>query len=197
MLSSPAQKSFHDFLNPSMHGSLCCSYRIFHSQYSTRFFFFLLDFLKWRFLLFSLSFKNRGRDFLSGVIKDSAPNAGAWVPSLVRELGPALGNEDSCATIKTQCSNTHTHTHTQNQLFIFYLCFWSSFFSIFMTGNSNNSESVFFFFQSKCNWLGDKKNPPANVGALGSVSESGRSPGEGNGSPPQYTCLENSMNREA
>ena len=27
--------------------------------------------------------------------------------------------------------------------------------------------------------------------------EPGRSPGEGNGYPPQYSCLENSMDREA
>ena len=32
-----------------------------------------------------------------------------------------------------------------------------------------------------------------NVGDLGSTPESGRSPGEGNGNPLQYSCLENSM----
>ena len=40
------------------------------------------------------------------------------------------------------------------------------------------------------------KNLPANAGDardVGSVSGSGRSPGEGNGSPLQYSCLENSM----
>ena len=31
---------------------------------------------------------------------------------------------------------------------------------------------------------------------LGSVSGSGRSPGEGNGNPLQYSCLENPMDRE-
>ena len=44
------------------------------------------------------------------------------------------------------------------------------------------------------------KNPPANVGVRrneSSVSESGRSPGEGNGNPLQYSYLENSMDREA
>ena len=30
-------------------------------------------------------------------------------------------------------------------------------------------------------------------GDLGSIPESGRSPGEGNGNPPQYSCLENPM----
>ena len=34
---------------------------------------------------------------------------------------------------------------------------------------------------------------PANVGDLGSILGSGRSPGEGNGNPLQYSCLENPM----
>ena len=38
------------------------------------------------------------------------------------------------------------------------------------------------------------KNLPA-VGDLGSVPGSGRFPGEGNGSPLQYPCLENFMDR--
>ena len=44
------------------------------------------------------------------------------------------------------------------------------------------------------------KNLPANVGDardMGLISGSGRSPGEGNGNPIQYSCLENSMDREA
>ena len=44
------------------------------------------------------------------------------------------------------------------------------------------------------------KNPPVNAGDardLGSIPGSGRSPGEGNGNPLQYSCLENPMNREA
>ena len=39
------------------------------------------------------------------------------------------------------------------------------------------------------------KNPPA--GGLGSIPGLGRSPGEGNGSSLQYSCLENSMDRGA
>ena len=44
------------------------------------------------------------------------------------------------------------------------------------------------------------KNPPANAGDTrdsGSVPELGRSLGVGNGTPPQYSCLENSMGRGA
>ena len=32
-----------------------------------------------------------------------------------------------------------------------------------------------------------------NAGSLGSIPGSGRSPGEGNGNPLQYSCLENPM----
>jgi len=44
------------------------------------------------------------------------------------------------------------------------------------------------------------KNPPANagdVGDAGSIPQLGRSPGEGNGNPLQYPCLENPMDRGA
>ena len=41
------------------------------------------------------------------------------------------------------------------------------------------------------------KNLPANVGDAGSIPGLGRSPGGGNGSPPQYSCLENSLDRGA
>ena len=44
------------------------------------------------------------------------------------------------------------------------------------------------------------KNPPANAGEIrdaGLIPGSGRSPGEGNGYPLQYSCLENPKDREA
>ena len=41
------------------------------------------------------------------------------------------------------------------------------------------------------------KNSPANAGDMGPTSGSGRSPGEGNGNPLQYSCLENPMDRGA
>ena len=41
------------------------------------------------------------------------------------------------------------------------------------------------------------QNPPANVGVAGSIPGSGRSPGEGNGNPLQYFCLENRIDRGA
>ena len=44
------------------------------------------------------------------------------------------------------------------------------------------------------------KNSPANSGDIkdkGSIPGSGRSPGEGNGSPLQYSCLKNPMDTGA
>ena len=44
------------------------------------------------------------------------------------------------------------------------------------------------------------KNPPANAGDirdLGSIPESGRSPGGGHGNPLQYSCLENTYGQKA
>ena len=44
------------------------------------------------------------------------------------------------------------------------------------------------------------KNPPDNAGDerdMGSIPGSGRSPGEGNGNPLQYSCLGKPMDRGA
>ena len=43
----------------------------------------------------------------------------------------------------------------------------------------------------------DGKEFACNVGDLGSIPESERSPGEGNGNPLQYSCLDNPMDRGA
>ena len=41
------------------------------------------------------------------------------------------------------------------------------------------------------------KKPPANAGDTGSIPGLGRSPGEGNGNPLQYSCLGNPLDGEA
>ena len=43
----------------------------------------------------------------------------------------------------------------------------------------------------------DGKVSAYNAGDPGSIPGSGRSPGEGNGNPLQYSCLENPMDRGA
>ena len=44
--------------------------------------------------------------------------------------------------------------------------------------------------------VSDGKESTCNVGDLGMIPGSGRSPGEGNGNPLHYSCLENPMDRE-
>ena len=41
------------------------------------------------------------------------------------------------------------------------------------------------------------KNTLTNAGVMGSKPGQGRSPGEGNDNPLQYSCLENPMDRKA
>ena len=43
----------------------------------------------------------------------------------------------------------------------------------------------------------DGKESACNAGEPGSIPGLGRSPGEGNGNPLQYSCLENCMERGA
>ena len=43
----------------------------------------------------------------------------------------------------------------------------------------------------------DDKKSACSAGDPGSISGLGRSPGEGNGNPLQYSCLENPMDRGA
>ena len=59
--------------------------------------------------------------------------------------------------------------------------------------------------QNKCLWFkspcfpggSDSEESACNAGDLGSIPGLGRSPGEGNGNPLQYYCLENPMDRGA
>ena len=48
-----------------------------------------------------------------------------------------------------------------------------------------------------CVAVSDGKESACNGGGLGLIPRSGRSPGEGNGNPFQYSCLETSMDRGA
>ena len=54
--------------------------------------------------------------------------------------------------------------------------------------------SVFYFYLDFPGGS-DGKASAYNVGDLGSIPGSGRSPGEGNGNPLQDSCLENPMDR--
>ena len=63
--------------------------------------------------------------------------------------------------------------------------------------NRGGRESL--IFNSLKGFLGgsDGKESAFSVGDLGPIPGSGRSPGEGNGNPLQYSCLEKSMDRGA
>ena len=52
-----------------------------------------------------------------------------------------------------------------------------------------------FFSRLKDSFSLDGKESTRNAGDQGLIPGSGRSPGEGNGDPLQYSCLENSMDR--
>ena len=54
-----------------------------------------------------------------------------------------------------------------------------------------------FYLQKGFPGGSDGKESACNVGDQGSIPGSGRSPGEGNGYPLEYSCLENPMNRGA
>ena len=55
------------------------------------------------------------------------------------------------------------------------------------------------FFSMDLGFPGDSdgKESACHAGDSGSIPELGRSPGEGNGNPFQYSCLENPMDRGA
>ena len=64
---------------------------------------------------------------------------------------------------------------------------------------SLKSSALWYLLWAEWDFPGDSdgKQSSSNVGDLGSILESGRSPREGNGNPLQYSCLENPMDGEA
>ena len=67
---------------------------------------------------------------------------------------------------------------------------------------TERNEKAWMGFREEVLYLGfpggsDGKESACNTGDPGSIPGSGRSPGEGNGNPLQYSCLENFMDRGA
>ena len=60
-------------------------------------------------------------------------------------------------------------------------------------GNSSLRRGYYILFPSGSNG----EESACNAGDLGLIPGSGRSPGEGNSNPFQYSCLENPIHREA
>ena len=74
---------------------------------------------------------------------------------------------------------------------------WCSYINIkvdFESRSINREEKGYFLRGFSVD--SDGKESVCNVGDPGSIPGSGRSPGEGHGNPFQYSCLENSMDRE-
>ena len=89
----------------------------------------------------------------------------------------ALGMELICSITYPSFSNNKKLSHHFKSNILFNNSIW---FSVII--NTSDSES---------------KESACHVGDLGLTPGLGRSPGEGNGYPPQYSCLENSMDRGA
>ena len=75
-----------------------------------------------------------------------------------------------------------------------------SYAEVFRYSNVQNFEtqksySLHFYWVSLLAQAGQQS--ACKAGDLGSIPGSGRSPAEGNGKPFQYSCLENSMDKEA
>ena len=83
-------------------------------------------------------------------------------------------------SIKWWIGDTHTHTHTHTY-----------------SSNKHMYTCVCACIYLRLTQLSVVKNLPANTGEAGLIPGSGRSPGEGNGNPLQYSCLGNPMDREA
>ena len=62
-----------------------------------------------------------------------------------------------------------------------------------------SSDKLWSTGEGRLPWWPEGKVSACNVGDLGSIPGlgSGRSPGEGNGKPLHYICLENAMDRGA
>ena len=65
----------------------------------------------------------------------------------------------------------------------------------------NTGSAIFLLLPRGLSWGfpggSDGRESACSVRDPGSILESGRAPGEGNGYPLQHSCLENSMGREA
>ena len=77
------------------------------------------------------------------------------------------------------------------------IVFFSSWLLIFIFGNTTSQCTLAFWFGWDFPVGSEDKASACNAGDLGLIPGLGRSPGEGNGNPFQYSCLKNPMDRGA
>ena len=85
-----------------------------------------------------------------------------------------------------------TYSASSNFPFLYLLCLFLVPFSP-LHPNSVTVSTHYSWFP----WWSDSKEPACNVGHPGLIPGLGRPPGEGNGNPLQYSCLENATDRGA
>ena len=66
-----------------------------------------------------------------------------------------------------------------------------------MSENPQRTNSIIEVRFTFTRYSSDGKASACNAGDPGLIPGSGKSPGEGNGNPPQHSCLENPMDGEA
>ena len=116
-----------------------------------------------------------------GSVREPAFSIGGTSPNVCLSaqcgLLEALGNSSHCR-LPRWGQTTHTARGGGSEAVLWYLLFYLVLFH----GIPGGSEV---------------KNPPANAGDTGLISELKQSPGEGNGNPLQYSRLGNPMDRGA
>ena len=73
------------------------------------------------------------------------------------------------------------------------VCVWETCFYLSSSSKILFPTSIFLFLLTFQNGDTDGKESACNAGDAGSIPRLGRCPGEGNGYPLQYSCLENPM----
>ena len=92
-------------------------------------------------------------------------------------------------TVPIFLSYTHTQTRTHRKLKCLLVLYFFRIWCIFLM----SFHDLFYITSWSFPGGSEVKVSACNAGDLGSIPGSGRSPGEGNGNPLQYSCLENPM----
>ena len=123
--------------------------------------------------------------------EDVADNLGVIISPLMYWRNILRKTKNSCLEL-SECGNKEFRSpvlQQNNNLtgknYIFYICLCNILLNYY---------TVYIKLGFPCDSV---KNPPAKAGDVGLIPELGRSPGEGNGNPLEYFCLENSMDRRS